>query len=352
MWEQSHFLDNISDQDAQFSDDNPSRSDPSLSDSSISSSSSSSSLSSKNSNSSISTNFSKQSSNEETIKQSKISDDKICSQALSMIKFLGTLNMRKLDLRHDPRLRRASFLEWISQLEIAFSSNKYTRLVLSQYSNNNKIIVTKDKKIDLLVYTVIYAFLDKPTRISTSMYKNRGTKLLKILHMKCAAIDSHTKMRAKMAFLNCKITQEETAINFLTRLEQKANEARNFDIKISEKRFISTLLNNMKYHRHYKERIASFLTAFELYKSSITQKWIENKFYSLDEERMSYNRQKTFRESARFTSSPNSKQTNSPNNKSKSPHKKTIRCKYCYRTGHLDSKCPDKDNKRPPSMPE
>ena len=54
-----------------------------------------------------------------------------------------------------------------------------TRLVLSQYSNNNKIIVTKDKKIYLLVYTVIYAFLDKPTRISTSMYKNRGTKLLK-----------------------------------------------------------------------------------------------------------------------------------------------------------------------------
>ena len=26
------------------------------------------------------------------------------------------------------------------------------------YYNNNKIIVTKDKKIDLLVYTVIYAF--------------------------------------------------------------------------------------------------------------------------------------------------------------------------------------------------
>ena len=67
---------------------------------------------------------------------------------------------------------------------------------------------------------------------------------------------------------------------------------------------------------------------------------------------MSYYRQKTFRESARFTSSPNSKQTNLPNNKSKSPHKKAIRCKYCYRTGHLDIKCPDKDNKRPPSMPE
>ena len=74
------------------------------------------------------------------------------------------------------------------------------------------------------------------------MYKNKGTKLLKILHRKCAAIDSHTKMRAKTAFLNHKITQEETTINFLTRLEQKANEARNYDIKISEKRFISTLL--------------------------------------------------------------------------------------------------------------
>ena len=41
----------------------------------------------------------------------------------------------------------------------------------------------------------------------------------------------------------------------------------------------------MKYHRHYKERIVSFLTAFELNKWSITQKWIENKFYSLDKER-------------------------------------------------------------------
>ena len=157
------------------------------------------------SNSSISTFFSKQSSNEEPIKQSKLSDDKICSQALSMTKFLGTLNMKKLDLRHVPQLERASFLEWISQLEIVFSSNKYTRYVLSKYSNSNKIIVTKGKKIDLLVYTVIYAFLDKPTRISTSMYKNRGANLLIILHMKCAAIDSHTKMRAKITFLNCKI---------------------------------------------------------------------------------------------------------------------------------------------------
>ena len=42
----------------------------------------------------------------------------------------------------------------------------------------------------------------------------------------------------------------------------------------------------MKHHKYYKERIASFLTTFELNPSSISQRWIENKFYSLDEERM------------------------------------------------------------------
>ena len=66
---------------------------------------------------------------------------------------------------------------------------------------------------------------------------------------------------------------------------------------------------------------------------------------------MNYNRQRMFRESTRFTPSK-PKQTNSQNTKNKLSHKKTIRCKYCYRTGHLDTKCPDKDNKRPPSMPE
>ena len=110
-----------------------------------------------------------------------------------MIKFLGTLQMKKLDLKHEPRLRRASFLEWISQLEIAFSSNRYTRTILSEYSNSNKIKIVSDKKVDMLVYTVIYAFLNKATRISTSRYKNKGTKLLKILHMKCASIDAQTK---------------------------------------------------------------------------------------------------------------------------------------------------------------
>ena len=159
--------------------------------------------------------------------------------------------MKKLDLKHEPRLRRTAFLEWISQIEIAFSSNKYTRNILSNYSTNNKIRLTSNRKVDLLAYTVIYAFLDKATRVSTSGYKNQGTKLLKVLHMKCASIDAQTKLRAKMAFTNCKISNEETAINYLTRLEQKANEARNYDIKISEKKFIWTLLNNMKFHRHY-----------------------------------------------------------------------------------------------------
>ena len=268
-----------------------------------------------------------------------------------MIKFLGTLNMKKLDLKHEPRLRRTAFLEWITQLEIAFSSNKYTRNILSDYSTKNKIKTTKDKNVDLLVYTVAYAFMDKSTRISTSAYKNQGTKLLKILHLKCASIDSHTRTRAKMAFNNCRITNDETAINFLTRLEQKANEARNYDIRISEKKFIWTLLNNMKYHKYYKERIASFLTTFELNKNAITQKWIENKFYSIDEERMNNQRSRMFRESARFTSSKDS-QINSNNQSKQRTSQPKIRCKYCHKLGHTDIECHSKAQRRPPSMPE
>ena len=49
--------------------------------------------------------------------------------------------------------------------------------------------------------------------------------------MKCASVDENTKLRARIQFLSCKMTFEETAINFLTRLEQKANEARNYDIR-------------------------------------------------------------------------------------------------------------------------
>ena len=151
-------------------------------------------------------------------------------------------------------------------------------------------------------------------------------------------------MRAKLAFINCRISQEETAINFLSRLEQKANEARNFDMRITEKKFIWILLNNMKHHRFYKERIASFLTTFELNPSSISQKWIENKFYSLDEDRI-ISFKNRFRENARFSQEFNMKSKQQPSSN-------TIRCKYCYRKGHSDNNCQDKANKRPPSMPE
>ena len=104
--------------------------------------------------------------------------------------------------------------------------------------------------------------------------------------MKCASVDENTKIRATMQFLSCKMTFEETAINYLTRLEQKANKARNYDIRISERNFLWVILNNMKHHKYYKEIIASFLTTFDLNPSSISQRWIENKFYPLDEERM------------------------------------------------------------------
>ena len=56
----------------------------------------------------------------------------------------------------------------------------------------------------------------------------------------------------------------------------------------------------MKHHRYYKERIASFPTNFELNPKSITQRWLENKFYSLDDEKMHISHQRYQRESARF----------------------------------------------------
>ena len=70
----------------------------------------------------------------------------------------------------------------------------------------------------------------------------------------------------------------------------------------------------------------------------------------MDEERMSFQRQKLYKESARFISS-NSTQTNNSNNKKEKSDKKRIRCKYCYRVGHTDEECLDKKQKRPPSMP-
>ena len=50
--------------------------------------------------------------------------------------------------------------------------------------------------------------------------------------MKCASVDENTKLRARIQFLSCKMTFEEIAMNFLTRLEQKANKERNYDIQI------------------------------------------------------------------------------------------------------------------------
>ena len=135
-------------------------------------------------------------------------------------------------MKHEHRLRRIVFLEWISQLEIAFSSNKYTTKVLQDYSTKNKIHRIRSKLADSFVYTVAYAFMDKATRTIIIAYKNQGYKLLRVLHMKCASVDENTRLRARMQFLSCKLTFEETTINFLTRLEQKANEARIYDIKI------------------------------------------------------------------------------------------------------------------------
>ena len=86
-------------------------------------------------------------------KSPKLIHDKVCTQALNMIKFLGTLNMKKIDLKHEPRQRRYAFMEWISQLEIAFSSNKYTRNILQNYSSKNKINDTSSKLVDILIYT-------------------------------------------------------------------------------------------------------------------------------------------------------------------------------------------------------
>ncbi len=43
----------------------------------------------------------------------RLNADKLCKQALNMIKFLASLQMKKLDLKHEPRQRRIAFLEWI-----------------------------------------------------------------------------------------------------------------------------------------------------------------------------------------------------------------------------------------------
>ena len=63
--------------------------------------------------------------------------------------------MKKLDLEHEPRQRTAVFIDWISQLEIAFSSNKYTRKVLKDYTTKNKIHKSKSPLVEILIYTEV-----------------------------------------------------------------------------------------------------------------------------------------------------------------------------------------------------
>ena len=142
---------------------------------------------------------------------------------------------------------------------------------------------------------------------------------------------------------------------FLIRFEQKANEARNYDINISEKKFLWVLLNNMKHHRFYKERIASLLTTFELNPSFLSQRWIENKFYSMDEERMHMFRNRFIKENARVSFSDKKTIPSTHSNfKSSSQRKgpKSLRCKYCYNIGHTDNSCRKKVIKQAPYMPE
>ena len=101
---------------------------------------------------------------------------------------------------------------------------------------------------------------------------------------------------------------------------------------------------------------ASFLTTFELNPSSITQRCIENKFYSLDEERMHLFRSanRFCKESARFSRSqkPTKTSLQIPRNSSSSTPNKLMRCKYYCRPGHTDMNCRQKAMKRPPSMPQ
>ena len=202
-----------------------------------------------------------------------------------MIEFFGRMKTRKLDLKHDPQKRRIAFLEWLSNIEVAFLTYKHTRTILKDYNTKHKIRSVKSDSINRLVYAVCYVFLEKNVRTSTMTYKDDDIALLKALSTKCASIDSQTRLRAKNAFINCRMSQEETAINFLTRFEQKANEARSYEINISEKKFIYRLLDNMKHHKYYRGRITSLMTNFELNPSTFNQRWLENKFYAMDEER-------------------------------------------------------------------
>ncbi len=115
-----------------------------------------------------------------------------------------------------------------------------------------------------------------------------------------SSVDESTKLRAKMQFLSSKIGNNESAINFPTRFEQRANEARKLWYK-NIRRFLCVVLNIMIHHRFYKGRIASFLRTFELNPSLISQRWIDNKFCSMDEERQHIFRNRFIMENARMS---------------------------------------------------
>ena len=102
----------------------------------------------------------------------------------------------------------------------------------------------------------------------------------------------------------------------------------------------------MKHHKYYRDRIASLLTQFELDLSAFNQRWLENKFYALDEERalMSRYNFKSNKHVARYVSQSKSPKRDNPT--------KIKRCKYCYKLHHTDVECRDRLSKRPPSMPE
>ena len=72
----------------------------------------------------------------------------------------------------------------------------------------------------------------------------------------------------------------------------------------------------MNYHRYYKERLVSFLITFESNSNSFTSRWIENKFDSLDGERIMSCENK-FRENNRFSSIKNKRYDNKKNYTSK-----------------------------------
>ena len=56
--------------------------------------------------------------NKTNITIQRLNSDKLCKQALNIMKFLASLQMKKLNLKHEPRQRRIAFLEWIGQLAI------------------------------------------------------------------------------------------------------------------------------------------------------------------------------------------------------------------------------------------